>query len=74
MFVCCQDGRFVAYVSESSGSGEVYVMAIETLESLRLTYEGADNTVVVSWGRDQNIIYCSDVRGIYSQEEELFSV
>lgn len=57
------DGRYLAYVGDSSGRPQVYLLNLETLKSKRISFEGKHNTSPRFSSKGNQLIYVSSSGG-----------
>ncbi len=67
------DGRRLAFVSNRTGNGDIYILNLETNDLQRLTFDDA-NDQLDSWSRDGNWIYFSSVSKDISGMNDIFRV
>ena len=68
------DGKYLAYTGREEGHNEVYLMPAKGGESKRMTYLGA-NSSVVCWGRDGDaVIFASNAAQPFAKKYALWSV
>ncbi len=67
------DGRRLAFVSNRTGSGDIYILNLETNDLQRLTYDDAGDQLD-SWSRDGSWIYFSSTSRDIAGMNDIFRV
>jgi tricorn protease len=67
------DGRRLAFVSNRTGNGDIYILNLETSELQRLTFDDALDQLD-AWSRDGNWIYFSSTSKDISGMNDIFRV
>ena len=68
------DGREILYVSDSSGSDQLWIMDLEGLNPRQLTSLQADILISPVWGADQESVYVTVVQGAFNRSAKIYKV